>query len=364
MTLQDRAKEFVLDGHPRDEASLLADCVRARDLDGLIATQHLFEDMYDGITYNYDMKAPAAICLICWEKNGIRALVEAARRTASFKNNLIALQLLSGFAAGSVPMFFATFLTSDLLSILKPYLESAELRIFARQQLTEFVLSLADDDEAATAVGSVFQQLALAPPNANAAAIRELFGALATRWLTVSKPTLDSYRDLIRTHPDQEPQFQAFFERVPQLLDPFALALWPRPDLHGAKEPDFVVKRADGTYLIVEIETPAKALVTTGLQITAETTHAVTQAMQYRAFLLERFQEANKYFPDFRDPDCLVVIGLEKQLSPEQQRALALENSNRKELRIVGFDWIAERSERILQNMISANIAVRPMRMT
>jgi hypothetical protein len=113
----------------------------------------------------------------------------------------------------------------------------------------------------------------------------------------------------------------------------------------------------------VEIEIPAKLLITDALQISAQATQAVTQAMQYRSFLLERSAEARTHFPEFRDPECIVVIGLEGSLVEPQRRALALENENRKGLRIVGFDWLAERAERILRNMISANIAVRPLRM-
>ena len=363
MVLQDRAKDFVETGHPRDEAQLLTDFVCARNVDGLSATQRLFEDMYGGVTYNYEMKVPAAVCLICWGREGIKALVESARRTVSSKNTSITLQLLSTVATGNVPTLFATFVTAEILSCIQPMLRDPDVRAFAREQLTEFMLSFPDDDDASAAAGSVFQHLAIAPTNANSPAVRELFGALATRWLTIGKPAIVSYQDLIRKHPDDEPQFQAFFEKVPQLLDPFASAVWPKPDLHGAKEPDFVLKRADGTYLIVELETPGKTLITSGFQISAHATQAITQAMQYRAFLLERFQEANMHFPEFRDPDCLIVLGLERELTPEQHRALALENTNRKELRIVGFDWIADRAERILQNMISANIAVRPIRM-
>ena len=220
------------------------------------------------------------------------------------------------------------------------------------------MLSL-DEDEALHVAGSAFQQLSLEDHGS----AKEVFAALASRWLTVGKPILARYGHLISNHADDEPQFQQFFEEVPQLLDPLAVLVWPRPDLHGARRPDFVIKRADGSYLIIEIETPAKQLVTSNLQISAAVTQAVTQAMQYRLFLLERFGEANAFFPEFRDPDCLVVIGLERPLSAEQQRALALDNEHRQRVRIVGFDWLAERAERILQNVISANVAVRPLRM-
>jgi hypothetical protein len=361
MTLQERAKHFVENGDPHDEGELLAECVGARNLDALAATQRLFEDMYDGITYNYEMKAPAAACLICWGKEGIKALVEGAKRTPASKNNSITLQLLSAVAVGTIPTLFMSLVPLQILKVLRPLLEDADVRSFARQQLTEYMIGFPDDGEASMAVGGVFQQLSIA--NDDARAVRELFAALASRWLTIGKATLASYEDLIRTHRDEEPEFQTFFEKVPQLLDPFAMLVWPTPDLHGAKKPDFVLKRADGTYLIVEIETPGKTLITSGLQISAQVTEALTQAMQYRSFLLERFQEARTHFPEFRDPDCMVVLGLERELSSDQLRALALENENRRQMRIVGFDWIAERADRILQNMIFANIAVRPLRM-
>jgi hypothetical protein len=123
MTLQERAKRFVDDGNPRDEVELLAACVRARNLDGLAATQRLFEDMYGGITYNFEMKAPAAACLICWGKEGIKALVEGARRTPASKNNSITVQLLSAVAGGKIPTLFTSFVTAEIVMALRPLLD-------------------------------------------------------------------------------------------------------------------------------------------------------------------------------------------------------------------------------------------------
>src|SRR5262249_13825290 len=160
--LQDRAKEFIATGNPVDQSQLLAECLSARNLDGLAATQRLFEDMYGGMTFNIEMKIPAAVCLISWGKEGIKALVEAATRTVSYKNNLITLQLLSALATGNLSTLFTTFVTSDTVAALKPSLQDQGVRAFARQQLTEFMLSFSDDDDASTAAGSVLQQLAFA----------------------------------------------------------------------------------------------------------------------------------------------------------------------------------------------------------
>ena len=196
------------------------------------------------------------------------------------------------------------------------------------------------------------------------AAAKQLVTSLATRWLAVSPQTIQRYEGLLLTHADDEATFQKFFEDYPQLLDPMAFQVWPRPNLRGVKEPDFVIRRRDDSYLIVEIEKPSKQLVTAALQVSADVTQAVTQAMQYRRFLVERFRDAAQSFPNFQDPETLVVIGLESTLSDGQREALVLDNQHRSGVRVVGFDWIARRAEAITQNVIASEISVQELRMT
>jgi hypothetical protein len=102
-----------------------------------------------------------------------------------------------------------------------------------------------------------------------------------------------------------------------------AVQIWPQPNVLGSKFPDFVVRRADNSYIVVEIETPAKILVTSGGQLSAEVTHAERQATDYRAYLMQRFQDARLRFPNFDDPDCLVAIGLERELDARPRRTSA-----------------------------------------
>jgi hypothetical protein len=142
-----------------------------------------------------------------------------------------------------------------------------------------------------------------------------------------------------------------------------AFQVWTKPDLHGIKEPDFLIRRTDNSYVLVEIETPAKTLITTADQISAQVTEAVAQATSYRSFLRERFAEAAKLFPGFQDPDCLIVVGLEVKLTERQRLALLRENQHRAGLKIVGFDWIASRAAAIAQNTIESRVEVRRIRM-
>jgi Domain of unknown function (DUF4263) len=316
--------------------------------------------MYGGLTFNFELKAPAAHSLICWGEIGLAALVEGAIRTATSKNVSLTIQILSALAAGEFPTFITLGMTEPkLVDTIKAAFKAGIVpAVAARQRLNDYMLSLPDDDSAATAVGGSLQLISFH----GVAPAKELFAALATRWLAVSKPTMEGYKNLLRTHPADEAKFQAFFERFPQVLDPMAMQVWPQPDFHGAKEPDFVVRRTDNSYLIVEIETPAKLIVTKDNQISAQVTHAITQVMQYRSFLLERYQEANAHFPEFQEPDCLVVIGRETDLDKDQQRALLLENQHRKGVRVVGFDWIASRAEAITQNIISGRTSVHSLR--
>ena len=195
------------------------------------------------------------------------------------------------------------------------------------------------------------------------AAAKYLFRSLATRWSAISTPVLSEFTRLNGSHPADEPTFQRFFERHPQLLDPMALQVWCRPDLHGYKEPEFVIRRTDDTYLVVEIETPAKALVTQSGQISADTTHAVGQVTQYRDFLMERFGEAAAHFPNFREPQGLVVIGIEGGLTEAQRRVLRSENQHRTGVQIVGFDWVGRRAEAIAHNLIHSPTIEQRLRM-
>jgi hypothetical protein len=103
--------------------------------------------------------------------------------------------------------------------------------------------------------------------------------------------------------------------------------------------------------VVIEIETPGKTVVTGGEQLSAETTHAVTQAFDYRTFLTRRFELARSHFPEFQEPECLVVIGLERELSSGQRAALTRANQGFHGLKVVGFDWILKRAESVARNV-------------
>lgn len=356
MNLLDRATRFIKTGD-ESEAEILQKCVDDGGAQALSAVQLLAEDMYGGMTYNIELKAPAASCLLTFGERGLDALVESATRSPTTKNVSLCLSNLASTAAGVAPSLFLR--DQSLIAKITQAVQTPLLREAARSRLREYVLNIEDEEDAIGAVGSQLLSASLIPTIGPA---RELISALAIRHLAISRPVLKQYEELLARAKDDERALQAFFERHPQLLDPMAAAVWAKPNLAGAREPDFLIRRSDDTYLIVEIETPGKLLVTKENQLSAFATHAVAQISDYREFLLQRPQTISAHLPRFSDPEGLVVIGLEGRLSTLESAALDRDNRSRTRLRIVGFDWIARRAEAVARNVIETQITVESIR--
>lgn len=360
MSLIDRANEYLKPHPVEDQAEILRDCVESDSSESMRAVQLLYENMYGGATYNMWEKAPPAYTLLRWGTRGLEALIESAEKQPTFKNQSLTITILLSLVSGNIQLDIEKEIKDkELVTRVFDLVDDWEaLSNQAHQLLHSYILSLETDTE-------VFKFLSshLSKFSENQKEAREVFAALASRFIAVGKPVISGFKSLIKNHANEERLFQEYFERYPQLLDPMAHEVWPEPNLHGSRFPDFVIRRRDNTYLVVEIECPSKRLITSGCQLSAETTHAVTQAFDYANFLNERHGEVKNYFPNFSSPDCLVVIGLEGGLTEEQKSVLSLENKYRNGVKIVGFDWVIERAESIANNVINHQPEVKKVRM-
>lgn len=361
MNLIEKGQFFVKHGgFPKEQLPLLVECLDANNLEALSAVKLMFEDTYGGFTYNIMPKTQAAYCLLNWQEKGLDALFEGATTNPDYKNISLALELFVTLSAGQILTGIKNNVDQQLIDRIVISTRSWEsVQSSARKKLNELVMWFDNDDEAANFVGVGLMKSSLF---ANNTVSKEIFLAFSSRWLTVSSTIISEYRHLIDTKPTDEPAFQKYFELHPQILDPMCHQIWSQPDFHGIQEPDFVIRRTDDTYVVVEIECPSKLIVTAKDQISAKVTYAVTQVMKYRNFLMENFMEAQKYFPNLREVECLVIIGRQNMLNNSQQRILKLENEHRHGMRIVGFDWIADRAESISKNIIRDSIQVQNIR--
>jgi hypothetical protein len=89
------ARELIAHGAPKEIFAFIAYCINDGSMSALVAVQMLYEDAYDGITFNYELKAPAGLALLRWGEQGVDALYEAALRSPTSKNISIAIDLMA-----------------------------------------------------------------------------------------------------------------------------------------------------------------------------------------------------------------------------------------------------------------------------
>ncbi len=350
MTLIDRARQFIGAERHVGLTQLLLDCVVAGNSEGLLAVKLLACDTYEGKSLNMLAKGPASCCLLAWGQDGLKALVENTLEEPTSKNFSVAFQLLACTAEGQETQLIKSWVSDGQLleTVFRAVGDWNNLESAARSYLNELVISVEDDNHTALYAGISLFSLSLQ----NAGALRSMSHALALRSIAVGPRVLETYDRLLIEADDDEPSFQRFFEDHPLLLDPRAFQVWGKADLHGKLEPDFIIRTYDNRYLVVEIETPAKRLVTQQRQLGADATHAVGQILQYQDYLLTHFSAASTVFPEFTRPAGLVVVGRESSLTAGQKAALLSENLSRSDIRIVGFDALAETAGTITRNVI------------
>lgn len=362
--LELEVNEFIESGaNPQVLNSLLQRCMDDGGTKAMSYVSRLFEDDYGGITYKWELKEPAAFALLYWQQAGLDELARAAAQSPRSSNTNIAFDILSSAASGE----FSTMLSDHWWGDLKKRVTksgglSTEMQHHARRTLVELVLGARDEDDLLLSLAMVFQRHYAKMDSVNAA--KNLVQAVASRWFAVGDRTLQEYQELIEAFPGDEPSFQKFFEANPQFLDPMAVEVWPEPNLFGSRKPDFVVKRSDGSYLVVEIECPSKNLITKTGHPSADVTHAEHQVTDYRKYMLEHIGNVKNVFPGFSSPDCLVVVGLESALFSDQRLVLASLNEARHRVKVVGFDWLWERAKRVSKNVSEHGVIVSVKRMT
>jgi hypothetical protein len=327
---------------------LLMQCISEGNHEALLAVKLLADTRGTGVREN------AFYSLLAWQEAGLETMLDLAL-TAPFPHNLhLACDILSSIAIGEMPSFKNAYQMEGWQEeVTKRFQDASVFTSKSENILRKLILSLdeGDIDHLPSVLGCRFWFQ-------NPKKLRLILSIASLRWIAVGNKVIDDYLQLIAGSMNEEHLFQQFFQQNPLLLDPLAHRVWPKPDLHGKKEPDFIIQRTDNTYIVVEIETPGKAIVTKDGQMSAKVTQAVTQAMEYRSFLIERYQQARSTFPGFNSPEALIVVGLEGILSSEEREALRRENEHRAHLRIVGFDALAERARAISSNMVEGRVIV------
>ena len=85
----------------------------------MICVRRLFESNYGNITFNMELKIPAAWTLASWKKAGLGEMYESAISDLTQKNIAICILVLSTISANFSDKYAAPFCDENLLRTLK-----------------------------------------------------------------------------------------------------------------------------------------------------------------------------------------------------------------------------------------------------
>lgn len=190
---------------------------------------------------------------------------------------------------------------------------------------------------------------------------RDFINEYNRRLLSTRKSDLDgyekeiqAYETLINKQRTTEPDLQEYFQKHPVLIDRRMKKLVPKASFGGEGFPDFVAVLHNGDHILIEIETPTDKLFTRKGDPRAKLTHAEQQIRDYLKWSYKDPEYLRKRgFPNISAENTkgLVIIGMSKDLSPEEEEKLKTHNFYLTNYKIKTFDEILLENQQVLRNL-------------
>lgn len=349
--LEKQVELAEIHGSLEEVSELISKLYEQNDEKSLDLCVKLAMSEFGGITYKDDFQNIAALGTLYWGTKGILRLGEAAIRTNSYRSISNTTQLLSHISSKSLNEFI--YSRFNLKSVIELELSNDKYKTLewtktAKRILIDVVKSVETEEKFPIGItNSLGFSL-----NENAA--EHVFVALIARWFNFSSTGLKSYSDLVNSTGRPEIDYQNFLIANPYILEPFHAQIWSKPKFGEELIPDFLIRSMDNAYTVVEIEQADFPIMTKAGELSAKTTHAKRQALDFRDWAINNSLYASKKYPGIYRPYCLVVIGKESELNAMQSQRLKQENeSTQGILKIVGFDWLLNRARTTLDNLVN-----------
>lgn len=175
--------------------------------------------------------------------------------------------------------------------------------------------------------------------------------------LLINKNLLGEFEDLTQSDDYSEEDLHQFLFNNPVFLDPLAVEIWSKHELGSEFITDFIVKRLNNEYVLVEIEKPTDKIFTNSGSYRAKLRHAEKQVKDFQTWTHDNLQYARNKLPNINHPEGLLIIGRRSDLNPSQIRSLDEENfSRRGHLKIITFDDLLDQAKIIYHNLLTKPI--------
>jgi hypothetical protein len=170
--------------------------------------------------------------------------------------------------------------------------------------------------------------------------------------ILLTQTLLDDFADLIAKHAP-EADYQSFLQAHPVLLDPLAAEVRPTAALGLEFKTDFVLRRHDDRYVVVEIEKPHDPLLTSKHDLSAAFTHAIGQVLDFQQWVADNAAYAQKAFPGIASPAGLLVMGRRDGLSERARSKLNRWQTNSRHIELATYDELLLRGTALLRSLRS-----------
>jgi hypothetical protein len=137
-------------------------------------------------------------------------------------------------------------------------------------------------------------------------------------------------------------------------LDPLATKVYSKVPFGSDYIPDFVVRRLDDEYLVVEIEKTSDRLFTQEGNIHHELAEPLRQIRDFQSWVDDHGAYARSKYPGIKRPYGVIVIGKDELLGTGGRNILMRENLQRRaEVQILTYDDLLNRATRIYENLLA-----------
>jgi hypothetical protein len=165
----------------------------------------------------------------------------------------------------------------------------------------------------------------------------DFYDIMTSGAIKLSRPLLQEFDEMINRDLREE-DYLVFLKQHPVFLDPLAADVIPKQKLGIERVTDFVLRRYDSKYLLVEIEKPQNRLFTLTNDFTSEFTHAFGQVLDFQQWVDSHAAYARVHMPGVSSPRGLLVIGRRTDLSEENKAKLHRFSINCASIDVVTFD--------------------------
>lgn len=246
----------------------------------------------------------------------------------------------------------------DISQVIKEPIISDTMAMRAREIFQEIVAESQSDYDVFSHLIAFIDQKSTAYSMAKSAEVdemvRAIFDIFTESSISINRKIIEEFKKLVFTVGLKEEEYQKYLSQHPVLLDSLAKTTISKQKLGVDLITDFVIKKLNGEYVIVEIEKPSDLIFTKNNDFTSQFTHALGQIIDFQEWTESNIAYAQKLMPNIKSPPGLLVIGRRDQLNDYQQNKLKRFNINSNgRVKVITFDDILENAEHLYRNIHS-----------